>query len=370
MIVFNALQTSLNGGIGRYSYELAKELYKTNNTELKLVIRIQDLERFSFVKKSDLIIVENINNSRDRNIYEQFRLPKIIREKYPNAIIHYPDTMAPLLSKNPVVITVHDLAFKSVKGAFTWKSKLWKNFITDLSIKKADKIIAITNFTKTEIEKHYPKINKDKIQVVYNGFNNFSNEEIDEDQIREEIKELNKPYILTVSTISPRKNIDGLIRAFDMKKNHIKENLVIAGGNGWMFEEVYNLVESLNLQDRIKFTGKVNDEELKYLYKNAKIFTYVSFYEGFGLPPLEAMSYGIPCIVSNKSSLPEVVGESSVMIDPNDIEKLAEEMLKLLNSENNTYNFKDNLSRFSWNNCAKEVFNLYKQFKKSNTSTE
>lgn len=359
MVVFNALQTSLNGGIGRYSYELAKELYKLDRKNIKIVIREEDLERFFFVEKEDLIIAKNIKDSKDRNIYEQFKLPKIINKKYPNAIIHYPDTMAPLFAKNPVVITVHDLAFKSVKGAFTWKQNLWKNIITDLSIKKANKIIAITNFTKSEINKYYPKLESNKISVVYNGFNDFSKEEIKTNNIRSEIINIDKPYILTVSTISPRKNIDGLIKAFEKIKDRVEENLIIAGGNGWMYESVYELVEKLNLNDRVIFTGKINDEELKFLYRNSKIFAYVSFYEGFGLPPLEAMSYLKPCIVSNVSSIPEVVGDAAIKVNPNNIEEISKAIVKLLDQPN--LHLKDKMDiqvrKFKWSNCAK-VMNL------------
>lgn len=358
MIVFNALQTSLNGGIGRYSYELGKELYEIGQGEIKLVIRKQDLEKFSFAKKSDLIIAENINNSKERNIYEQFKLPRIISKKYPNAIIHYPDTMAPLLSKNPVIITVHDLAFKSIKGAFTWKQSLWKNIVTDLSVKKAKKIIAITNFTKSEIEKHYPKVKKEKVCVVYNGFNDFSTEKINVKKVRSELISMKKPYILTVSTISPRKNIDGLIKAFNEIKDKINEDLIIAGGNGWMYEEVYKLVDKLNLKDRVKFTGRINDEELKWLYKNASVFAYVSFYEGFGLPPLEAMTYNVPCLVSNKSSLPEVVGSNAILVEPNDIYEISEKLIKIINNRSIIID-KNHLKKFSWEKCARNVLRAY-----------
>ncbi|AGY76810.1 hypothetical protein [Clostridium autoethanogenum] len=135
-VVFNALQTSLSGGIGRYCYEVSKAIYKQHKIDFKIVIREEDKGLFSFADIEDLIIVEGIKNAKQRNFYEQFKLPKLIYKKYPDAIIHYPDTMAPIFAKNKVIITVHDLAFKSLKDAFTWKTTLWKNFITDLSIKK------------------------------------------------------------------------------------------------------------------------------------------------------------------------------------------------------------------------------------------
>lgn len=361
MIIFNALQTSLNGGIGRYSYELAKELYSNNPKKIKLVIRDQDKNLFNFVNKEDLIIAYNINNSKERNVYEQFKLPRLIHKNYPDAIIHYPDSMAPLLCKNKIVITIHDLAFKSMKNIFTWKTNIWKNIITSLSIKKASKIIAITKFTKSEILKYYSKVDKNKICVVYNGFNDFSKEKIEEKNIRNDIKKLDN-YILTVSTISPRKNIDGLIRAFNMIKNEIGENLIIAGNNGWMYEDVYNLVEELKLKDRVVFTGKVNDDELKYLYSNSKLFVYTSFYEGFGLPPLEAMSYGIPCIVSDITSIPEVVGNGAVKVNPKDNNEISTIILNTIYNDNRILieNAKYNIMKFSWKKCYEDTFKLYK----------
>lgn len=332
-VVFNALQTSLSGGIGRYCYEVSKAIYKQHKIDFKIVIREEDKGLFSFADIEDLIIVEGIKNAKQRNFYEQFKLPKLIYKKYPDAIIHYPDTMAPIFAKNKVIITVHDLAFKSLKDAFTWKTTLWKNFITDLSIKKAHKIIAITEFAKNEILKYYPMVN-DKISVVYNGFNNFSKEPIDVSNINQKILDLkNGKYILTVSTISPRKNIDGLIKAFGLIKDKICDyKLVIAGKNGWLYENVYKVVSNLGLNDRIIFTGSINDDELKFLYKNASLFVYPSFYEGFGLPPLEAMSYGIPCVVSNRTSIPEVVGDAAIKVNPDNLNELGNKIFKVISN--------------------------------------
>lgn len=356
-VIFNALQTSLNGGIGRYSYELAKEMYKLGKIDLKIVIREEDKTIFGFAEKTDLIVAEGIKDSKSRNYYEQFKLPKLIYKLYPKAIVHYPDSMAPLLAKNKVIITVHDLAFKSLKNAFTWKTVLWKNFMTNLSIKKACKIISITNFAKDEILKHY-NIASDKINVVYNGFNDFSKEPIIYENISNNILRLSyKPYILTVSTISPRKNVDGLIKAFDLIKDKIDYNLVIAGRNGWMYQDVFELVKKLNLGDRIIFTGGINDDELKFLYKNAGIFAYVSFYEGFGLPPLEAISYGVQCIVSNKASLPEVCGQDVTYVDPYDYDDISKKLL-LVSKQEGLKQYKQ-INKFSWMKCAEDVIAFY-----------
>lgn len=362
-VVFNALQTSLSGGIGRYSYELVKSIHLLSKVDLKIVIRQEDREIFKFADDKELIIAKNIKDSRGRNYYEQFKLPEIIKEKYPKAVIHYPDSMAPLFAKNKVVITVHDLAFKSLKNAFTFKSTLWKNVITDLSIKKADKIIAITNFAKNEVLKYYD-IKTDKIDVIYNGFNNFSRDSIVLEYVSECIlKVIRRPYILTVSTISPRKNIDGLVKAFNLIKNKIPCNLIIAGENGWMYNDIYKLVEEFKLEKRVFFTGKVNDDELKYLYKNANLFIYPSFYEGFGLPPLEAMSYGIPCIVSNAASLMEVAADAALKVNPYKIEEICERIIEVysdIDLRNRMIERGLNrIEKFSWDTCAKRIVSVY-----------
>lgn len=369
MIVLNSLQTSLSGGIGRYSFELAKELYKLDKDNTKIVIREEDLELFSFADKEDLIVIKGINNSKERNIFEQFKLPKMIYKQYPNAILHYPDTMAPIFAKNKVVITIHDLAFKTLKGAFGWKTVLWKNVITNLSVKKADKIISITNFTEKEIKKHYPKLNKDKIHLVYNGFNNFSQENIEVNNVSEKIKNINKGYILTVSTISPRKNVNRLIEAFNIIKDNVDLNLIVAGKNGWLFESVYELVDKYQLKDRVMFTGGINDDELKYLYKNADVFIYPSIYEGFGLPPLEAMSYGVPCLVSNVTSMPEVVGEAAMLFDPMNVDEIANKLHSMCNDSNIKNNFSQlgfkRIADFSWKKCAMETLDVFNSLLKS-----
>lgn len=364
MVVFNALQTSLSGGIGRYCYELSKAIYNKHDIDFKIVIREEDKKLYDFVNLNDLIIVSNIKNSRDRNYYEQIVLPKQVYKKYPKAILHYPDTMAPLFARNKVVITVHDLAFKSLKGAFTHKTMVWKNIITNLSIKKADKIIAITKFSQSEIKRYYPKF-IDKVSVVYNGFNDFSRDHIDYTNIRKDILKYEKtPYLLTVSTISPRKNVDGLIKAFDLIKDKIPHKLIVAGKKGWMYEDVINLVKELNLSERVFFTDQINDDELKFLYKNSKLFIYPSFYEGFGLPPLEAMSYGVPTVVSNRTSIPEVCSDAAEYIEPSDWQDIADKIFRLLNDKERIEFLKskgyERMKVFSWEKCGEDVLKVYK----------
>ena len=362
MILFNALQKSISAGIGRYSYELSKELYFLLNDNIKIIIREEDMDDYKFLKSNSLLVFKNIKNSKDRNLFEQVHIPKLINRDFKGSILHNPDSMVPILSNNnKMVITVHDLAFKTLSNTFTKKTVLWKNFMTNTSVKKARRIIAITNFSKSELCKYYKDI-ESKIDVVYNGFNRLGNTEIKYDNISKKVKDMcENKYILTVSTISPRKNMDTLIKAFNLIKDKCNINLMIAGSNGWLYESIYDLVRSLNLENRVIFTGRINDDELKYLYKNSSVFVYPSLYEGFGLPPLEAMSYGVKVIVSDVECLREVLGNECEYFKPKDHKELANLLLDFYNKEQGSkiYNYDNTLNRYSWKKCAEETVKVY-----------
>ena len=364
MILFNALPKSISAGIGRYSFELSKKLYILIKSDLKIIIREEDLEDYNFVDSKSLIVFKNIKNSKQRNFCEQIYIPKMIDEKYKDFVIHYPDSIAPIMSRNKkIVITVHDLAFKSFSQGFTKKTILWKNFMTALSFKKARKIIAITNFSKSELFRYYKNIKDEDVRVVYNGFNKLSKYAINNGNVSEKIDGINKSkYILTVSTISPRKNIDTLIKAFNLIGDKRDINLVIAGTNGWLYENIYDLAKKSRFSDRIIFTGQINDDELKFLYKNAEVFVYPSFYEGFGLPPLEALSYGTRVIVSDVACFREVLGNSCFYFNPIDYNELSTILDRNLNegiNDDNVFNFNNMLNKYSWGKCAEETVKVY-----------
>ncbi len=361
MILFNSLQKSLSAGIGRYSYELSLELYNLLKDDIKIIIREEDLKDYKEVKRDSLIILKGIKNSKDRNLCEQLYIPKMVSKEFKDYIVHYPDSMAPLLlNSNKIVITVHDLAFKSLQNVFTKKTVLWKNFMLKKSLNKSREIIAITGFTRDEINRYYKNIDN-KINIVYNGFNKLSDSPIDERNLSEDILSMTKdPYILTVSTISPRKNIDTLIKAL----GELKEGrLIVCGSKGWLYDDIYNLVKSMNLSHRVIFTGKVNDDELKHLYKNSKLFVYPSIYEGFGLPPLEAMSYNVKVILSDAPCLYEVVGDSSTYFKSKDYKDLAKAMKEFLNKDEK-YDYSDVLNKYSWKKCGEDTLKVYEKILK------
>lgn len=176
------------------------------------------------------------------------------------------------------------------------------------------------------------------------------------------------PYILSLCTLEPRKNIDQVIKAF--KNLVIQEgisdlNLVLVGTKGWMFDKIFEEINANPaLKNRVIITGYVADEDLASLYSDAAMFVYPSFYEGFGLPPLEAMQCGVPVITSNTSSLPEVVGDAAIMISPADLDALCDAMLSIYKNPSlrreMVVNSLERAGRFSWNRCARETVNAYK----------
>ncbi|MBW4648578.1 MAG: glycosyltransferase family 4 protein [Kastovskya adunca ATA6-11-RM4] len=178
----------------------------------------------------------------------------------------------------------------------------------------------------------------------------------------------NEPYILSLSTLEPRKNIDRVIQCFArlVQEQNIQDlYLVLVGSKGWDYDKILEEISKQNfLKNRIILTGRVADEDLAAIYSNALAFVYPSFYEGFGLPPLEAMQCGVPVITSNTSSLPEVVGDAGIMVDPTDSDELCQSMLKIYNSPSlrETMSMKslEQAQNFSWEKCTRETIAAYK----------
>ena len=206
-----------------------------------------------------------------------------------------------------------------------------------------------------------------KIKVVYLGASNIYKPASAEDKERVKIKyHINEPYVLFVGAIEPKKNIELIIKAFHIcQKNNPHLTLVIAGKKSWKFETIFQLVDSLNLKKSVIFLNFVPGEDLPALYSAAEVFLFPSRYEGFGLPVLEAMKCGTPVITSNVSSLPEIVGETGLMVNPDDYEKLAEKILKLISDRDFHSKYAhyslERAKLFSWEKTCRETMEIYKE---------
>jgi glycosyltransferase involved in cell wall biosynthesis len=233
-----------------------------------------------------------------------------------------------------------------------------------LSKFKADKIITVSQNTKDDLVEMF-NYNPKKIKVIYNGVDN-SYKIIDNKKLISEIKDkydTGKDFLLYVGNIKPHKNIPVLLKALS---NIDKQNkLVIVGKRDKAYDEIFDIIDQNNLEDRIIFTGFVPDKDLILLYNAATLFVYPSLYEGFGLPPLEAMACGTPVITSNVSSLPEVVGYAAITVDPYNINGLAEEINKVLGNEVlQKAMIKKGIERakeFTWEKTARETIRVYEE---------
>ncbi len=261
------------------------------------------------------------------------------------------------------ILVVHDLSFELYPEFFTLKKRLWHKLIGPKKLcQQADVIIAISENTKNDLINIYG-IRPEKIKVIYQGINEMFFQPINESE-KQKIKEkYNLPdnYLLYLGNLEPRKNVETLIMAFAKVKDE-SVKLVITGGEAWKYKKIYQLWQKSPAQKRIKFLGYVDSNDKPALYSLAKIFIYPSIYEGFGLPPLEAMSCGTPVITSFNSSLVEAVGDAGLLIDPNNSNELGVVINQLL-ADQNLQNLLKNkglkhCQQFRWAKAAAEVLKI------------
>ena len=282
-------------------------------------------------------------------------------------LLHSTDFIPPLFSSIPSVITVHDLAFLRWPHFLTESHAAYYSQI-DRAVRHAQHIIVPSESTKNDVVGRLGASPK-KISVIYEAAAPIYTP-LSKDKCRAAMQAkygIPEKYIFFVSTIEPRKNIGGLLDAFHhLLKHYGVENtgLVLAGKPGWLYEEVYRKVEQLNLDQSTFFVGRVPDEDLHQLFVGASCHVHPAFYEGFGLSPLEAMACGTPTIVSNTSSMPEVVGDAGLIVDPSDWEEIAVAIHRLLTDDELHQELcHKGLQRaavFSWSRAAAETLEVYR----------
>jgi glycosyltransferase involved in cell wall biosynthesis len=304
---------------------------------------------------------------------------ELLKENYD--ALWMPMQAIPYVKKNKLrtTVTIHDLAFKYFPQYYPKKDLYRLNLFTDLAVKKSDKIIAVSQSTKKDILKFYPKIKEEKIKVIHHGFDAglFQKEiaEVEMNSILESYKLKAKSYILYVGAIQPRKNLENLIEAFEIVKcKNNKVKLVIAGGQAWMAEKIMDRIANSSYKNDIVITGTISFKKIAVLYQNASVFVFPSLYEGFGIPVLEAQAAGVPVIASNNSSMveitticgsnPDILVQSAKLIDPENPDEISKAIYELSvdNAVRNEMIEKgyENIKRFSWDKCARETLEWIK----------
>ncbi len=305
-----------------------------------------------------------------------FGWPKIDKLVGGADIIFFPNIIFGAVKKGvKVITTIHDLSFERYPECFSWKRRFWHIFINSKKIcRRADRIIAVSNSTKMDISNLY-NIKREKIEVIPSAIGNDFCVIDRNNQRLIEIKEkyqLPFKFILYLGTIEPRKNILGLIKAYSLlqdsaaeEKNEelLRYKLVLAGSPGWLGEEIFVEINKSKYREKIILAGFVADDDKAYVYGLSSLFVYPSFFEGFGFPPLEAMKCGVPVIVSNNSSLPEICADSTMLIDPNKPEEIFEAMRQILTDkilrEKLVKNGLKRAREFSWEKTAKKTLESF-----------
>jgi len=353
-------------GMGVYTRGLLRSLSKIDKTNDYDVILNEDRKE-AFVPGQDNFhkIYTSITYSSyfTRDFWEQVYLP-ILLKKYQVDVYHGPNYILPIFSDKKMVLTVYDTI--SFSNWYKSISRYRVQKLLSLSSKRADRIIAGSENSKKDIIAILG-IPEEKIKVIYIGVDKeykVINDPSKLNVVRAK-HNISKKFILHVGSMSPRKNIPRLIEAYSkLPLELLKEyELVLVGGKSWRSGEIVAKIEQLGLRNGVIFTDFVEEDDLPLLMNAASLLAFPSLYEGFGIPPLEAMACGVPVVASNVSSIPEVVGDAALLFDPYNVEEMTALICEVLTDEE----LRDDLVRrgfervkgFSWGKAAQETLAVY-----------
>ena len=342
-------------GVQRTAYEIVKSIdklideNKIDGSDISFILIYSgeiinpiELKHISLLKKGRF----------SGNLWEQFELPL-----YTFGSLLVSMCSISTLFKTKQLLVVHDASFFVNKQFFSTGFRTWYKFAIPFIAKICRQIITVSEFSKNELAKH-GGINKDKITVIYNAADHILRFDRPSEEFEDKINNL-KPYCLAVSSLGANKNFSGLSKAIG-QIDFLKLNMLIAGGE-------MRTLKYAPPDSEVNYLGYVSNEELRYLYENASLFIFPSFYEGFGIPPLEAMIVQCPVIASNTSSIPEVLGDACDYFNPGDatdmanrISSLTQDNVKLTQLQKQGY---DRALQYSWEKSGMQYYNLIQRFK-------
>jgi glycosyltransferase involved in cell wall biosynthesis len=351
-------------GIGTYIRNLLRHLSRIDHaTEYVLLCQKQDCDVAATLGENFRSVMEP---APAYSLQEQVRIPMALRRERAD-LFHAPHYVLPPLTPCRSVVTIHDcihlrfpqylpsrISYAYARGA------LWA------ATRQADRVLTVSEASKSDILRYF-RIPEQKIDVIPNAIDERFNEPPSAEQI-ERVKEryqLNDPFVLYAGNIKPHKNLERLIEAFHVFRRPGFEDvrLLIIGDEISKYATLRRAVHRLKLHKHVRFFGFVPDQTLAVLYRLAAVFVFPSLYEGFGLPPLEAMASGAPVITSNVSSLPEVVGDAAVLVDPYDPESIADAMRRVLSDEALRVDLRERgfvrARHFSWDVSVRRVHEIY-----------
>jgi len=355
------------GGIGRYARGLLEALaWREPPHEFVVILSgVSPLDSLSLPDQFELFAAPT---GMIDETWEQLHLPTAL--DHWGADLYFNPTFAtPLLADCLRVSTIHDVVFERHPELVEPGLRAYLSRASRLTAEHADLVLTVSEFSKGEICEVYG-LDPSRVRVVYNGVDaRFHSAEVAPKRAEELRGELrlppDTPFLLYVGAVEPKKNIENLLRAFARARERIPHMLVLAGGQGGMPWRPEDVIRELDLMESVRLVGYVPDELVAELMNLADGFLYPSLYEGFGLPPLEAMACGTPTLVSNASSLPEVVGDGALKVDPRDVDEMAEGIKRLATDEELrselTRSGRERAGEFTWERAAQGVLSVFEE---------
>lgn len=346
-------------GTEYYSYEIILRLVLNNDNNFRLYSKTP----LDYLKKKP-----NIENKvmRFPKLWSQIRLSWEIFNNPPDVLFEPAHTI-PLLHGNKTVVTLHDVGFKYFPELYTPLERFYHNFSMTFSVKHATKIIAISQNTKKDLIKLY-NANPNKITVIYHGYDKAKYKPLDSGvDVVQEIKKIGK-YIYFIGRLEAKKNIVNLIKAYGILRQDdaIKHKLVLVGRPGYEFEKISDEIENLPSEIRkdVIMPGYVSDELAPMYLRAADLFVWPTYFEGFGMPVVEAMACHVPIVASNTTSTPEVLGDAGLMCAPDDFKTFSNNMKKVILDQKLRKDLvakgQNRLHLFDWDKATKETLEVIK----------
>lgn len=354
-------------GAGRYIISLVRALAIVDPTRPYVIYaRSHALRHFEGLPASfDLVDVGGLTRWR-RQVWEQTALPFDLRRRGVR-LLHSPHHTTPLFSPCPRVVTFHDVTFFILPERYPFVRRHYFRIMTLLAARKARRILVPSEAVRDDL-RTVMRVAPDQTSVTYEGvdreFRRLDRYECA--ALAQERYGLPPGYLLSLGTREPGKNRENVFRALRRLLDQGRDlHLAVVGQTGWKLEREEAALQDLGLEGRVHFTGYVPQADLPALYNAARCFVFPSLYEGFGLPALEAMACGVPVVTSNVSSLPEVVGDCALKVDPTDAEAIAEAIARILDDETLATLLGqagiERAAEFAWEGCATATVSVYRQ---------
>ena len=372
-------------GVGVYAERIVRSLLALDRENTYTLFLLEDdpsLEQSNLHK----ILISRYSGIGPNRFWENFVLPGFLKSN--NVDIYFsPAYVLPLIARSRAqsrgsrrtkfVVTIHDLVAFVYPETFTLKMRMWQRLFVGNAVRVADRLLADSESTKEDILRFY-SLNPELIRVVHlpvgEQFKPISDQAVL--AATREKYHLPDKFILYVGTLEPRKNVSKLAQAYaKLPPDLLNEySLVLAGASGWYSKDIIDDIKSLNMPDRIRRIGYIDQQNLPALYNLASVFAYLSLYEGFGAPPLEAMACGIPTMCSNSSSLPEAVGDAALLVDAQNVEKISSSLERLLRDDSLRMRLSTagltHVQKFTALDKAREVKAIFEELVSADESTE